>query len=233
MVIKNRPCLRDVFSATGTGRAVCGVAAVVTAAFLGSVVSSSQTVAADPAGPVPTPARAKFDPAVVPAGGVAGRHCPRGPGLCHHAHCRDGQCVPYCPVRPGQFGYYGTQWRRWPGQGVVQAAAFDSATPALPPKSAVPRADEESPRRPADELPVPEPIGDPQPRNLPQQPRDPGANRGADAGSPGGWKRFVVRQPAAQAAWSEPSAGPASRDIEVRLSSAVTGQDADGSARGR
>jgi hypothetical protein len=54
-------------------------------------------------------------------------------------------CVPSCPVRPGQFGYYGTQWRRWPGQGVIQASAAEAATPVKPPKSAVPGAEEESP----------------------------------------------------------------------------------------
>lgn len=54
-------------------------------------------------------------------------------------------CMPSCPVRPGQYGYYGTQWRRWPGQGVVQASAVEAATPVAPPKSAVPNAEEESP----------------------------------------------------------------------------------------
>lgn len=53
--------------------------------------------------------------------------------------------MPSCPVRPGQFGYYGTQWRRWPAQGVVPASAVEAATPVAPPKSAVPDAEEESP----------------------------------------------------------------------------------------
>ena len=56
--------------------------------------------------------------------------------------------MPFCPVRPSTFGFYGTQWRRWPGQGVVPASAEDAATPMPPPKSAVPGPDEESPMRP-------------------------------------------------------------------------------------
>ena len=98
------------------------------------------------------------DPAVVPAGGCRGCGHAHG-GVCrghgHHAGCRDGKCHPYCPVRPQEFGFYGTQWRRWPGQGVVPVADVRAATPALPPKSAVPSADEESRERRADELPEP------------------------------------------------------------------------------
>jgi hypothetical protein len=101
----------------------------------------------------PAPPRVTFDPAVVPAGGTG---CCGLDGRCgtvqqagfHHGHaagCRNGMCMPSCPVRPGQYGYYGTQWRRWPGQGVVQASAVEAATPVAPPKSAVPNAEEESP----------------------------------------------------------------------------------------
>jgi hypothetical protein len=61
--------------------------------------------------------------------------------------CRDGDCEPHCPVRPGQFGYYQTQWRRWPTGGPpATAAAREPALPAPPPKAIVPDADEESPR---------------------------------------------------------------------------------------
>lgn len=75
-----------------------------------------------------------------------------GHGRCeHHAGCRNGQCVPHCPVRPGQFGYHGTHWRRWPGTGVVPVSAISDAVPVRPPRSAVPGADEESPRRTDDE----------------------------------------------------------------------------------
>ncbi len=76
--------------------------------------------------------------------------------------------MPYCPVRPQQFGYYGTRWRRWPGQEIMQVSDERAAAPAQPPRSEVPGANEESmtPRTiepPADaggaELPatVPEP----------------------------------------------------------------------------
>jgi hypothetical protein len=52
--------------------------------------------------------------------------------------------VPYCPVRPQQFGFYGTQWRRWPGQEIVQVAAERDVAPVAPPRSAVPGPAEES-----------------------------------------------------------------------------------------
>lgn len=100
----------------------------------------------------PPRAVATFDPAVRPAGGHVCRDCAPGGGRpCHPSHghdrgCRDGVCVPSCPVRPVTFGFYGTQWRRWPGQGVVPASYDTAATPAVPPRSAPPTADQESPR---------------------------------------------------------------------------------------
>lgn len=104
------------------------------------------------------------DHAVTPAGGHTCRHCGGAGCRMHHGHlaaCRDGLCAPHCPVRPGQHGFYGTQWRRWPGQGVVQVSAEEEATPVPPPRSQVPAADEESPRNPdagpEDPRPVPEP----------------------------------------------------------------------------
>mgnify|MGYP006267001311 CR=1 FL=1 len=130
-----------------------------------AVAMASWTLAAAAAAesaPRPRTARtAVVDSAVVPAGGVC-HGCREGhcrtcrPGG-HHAGCRDGKCHPSCPVRPQEFGFYGTQWRRWPGQGIVPAANEQDATPARPPKSAVPRAEEESPRQRADELPAPQP----------------------------------------------------------------------------
>jgi hypothetical protein len=59
-------------------------------------------------------------------------------------------------VRPGTFGYYGTQWRRWPGQGVVPVSNEEAATPVVPPKSEVPSADEESMAPEPSELPAPD-----------------------------------------------------------------------------
>jgi hypothetical protein len=106
--------------------------------------------------------QAVVDHAVQPAGGAC-RGCREAhchtcrPGLHgHHGACRDGKCHPYCPVRPQEFGFYGTQWRRWPGQGVVPVSNIQDATPEKPPKSAVPGAAEESRRMRPDELPVPE-----------------------------------------------------------------------------
>lgn len=106
----------------------------------------------------PATAKTMVDPAVQPAGGGGCREC--GPSGCRHCHkhhhgCRDGVCVAACPVRPGTFGYYGTQWRRWPGQGVVPVSGTQAIMPEQPPKSAVPGADEESFSRKPDELPEP------------------------------------------------------------------------------
>lgn len=120
------------------------------------------TLAAGAGDPKPAPARKRIvDPAVVPAGGVC-KQCSTGgcrhhSGGHHHAGCRNGICEPSCPVRPGQFGYYGTQWRKWPGTGVVPVSASAAATPAQPPRSAVPSVDEESlePKQPPGALPPP------------------------------------------------------------------------------
>lgn len=100
--------------------------------------------------------RTIVDSSVQPAGGVC-RQC--GPAGCKHGHhrdCRDGACVPYCPVRPSTFGFYGTQWRRWPGSGVVPVSNEQAATPAKPPKSSVPGPDEESLGPKPSELPEPD-----------------------------------------------------------------------------
>lgn len=151
----------------GHGRGMLACAAVAMASW-------TLAVGAAESAPRPRPARtAVVDSAVVPAGGAC-RGCREGhcrtcrPGG-HHAGCRDGKCHPYCPVRPQEFGFYGTQWRRWPGQGIVPAAHVQDATPARPPKSAVPGVDEESPRQRADELPAPEPD------TKPAAPREPAA----------------------------------------------------------
>jgi hypothetical protein len=72
-------------------------------------------------------------------------------------------------VRPEVFGFYGTQWRRWPGSGVVQASNNEAATPARPPRAEVPGAEEESlvPDAGAEDLPVPAAEG------LPDEPKNP------------------------------------------------------------
>jgi len=125
-----------------------------------------------------TPARSpKVDHAVMPAGGMAAGQtrcsqcqqaaCPqcRLAEPHHHAHsrCQHGLCPAHCPVRPEVFGFYGTQWRRWPGSGVVQASNNEAATPARPPRAEVPGVQEESlaPDAAAEDLPVPAAV-DPQ-----------------------------------------------------------------------
>ncbi|MFM9197268.1 MAG: hypothetical protein ACKOWG_16320 [Planctomycetia bacterium] len=47
-------------------------------------------------------------------------------------------------MRPDVFGFYGTQWRRWPGSGVVRVSNNEVANPARPPAAEVPGPDEES-----------------------------------------------------------------------------------------
>lgn len=71
-----------------------------------------------------------------------------------HHRCGPG-CEPNCPVRPGHFGFYETQWRRWPGTAPSGAGPSTAGAPAAPPRSVVPGADEESPRRPDEDLPSP------------------------------------------------------------------------------
>lgn len=83
------------------------------------------------------------------AGEILGaRHADHCEGRCRQGDCGKPGCPAHCPVRPDRFGFYGTQWRRWQGEGVVQAAHTEAATPARPPKSEVPTADEESPAAP-------------------------------------------------------------------------------------
>ena len=106
-----------------------------------------------------TPHRLRVsDPAVRPAGGgcvsCGAAGCRQGHGAHHHAGCREGVCVPYCPVRPQEFGFYGTQWRRWPGAAVVPVSGTRDAGPVAPPRSAVPGPAEESLSPPDDQQPA-------------------------------------------------------------------------------
>lgn len=183
------------------GAAAATACLPTTAGELAGVASRAVTAARRHA-----PPPVKFDPAVVPAGGAG---CCTLDGRCgevrqagfHHGHaagCRDGMCVPSCPVRPGHYGYYGTQWRRWPGQGVIQASAAEAATPVKPPKSAVPGVEEESPV-PRDGVGAPEPpaaadepqrvlppLGEEPAEPLPPQPDDAADEDAAAAREPRG-----------------------------------------------
>jgi len=94
-----------------------------------------------------------------PARTVHSQGCNGHCGNEHCGYCRPGKhakpgdcdacggrgCPAQCPVRPGRFGFYDTQWRNWPRQGVAQAAFTEPAPPVEPPKLEVPTADEESP----------------------------------------------------------------------------------------
>jgi hypothetical protein len=161
-------------------RTPAGFAAAAWAALWLAAAPAVGLAAGQP--PAAQPRSRMSDPAVRPAGGAGCHSC--GPGGCrqahgkhhgHHAGCRDGVCVPYCPVRPQQFGFYGTQWRRWPGSAVVQVSGTRDAGPVSPPRSAVPGPNEESLNPQGDEEPAAEPTA---PRNLepaPEMRREPPA----------------------------------------------------------
>lgn len=172
-----------------------------------------------------------IDPAVRPAGGAGCREC--GPSGCRHCHrhhhgCRDGVCVPSCPVRPGTFGFYGTQWRRWPGEGVVPVSGTSAPMPVQPPKSAVPDADEESFTTKPDQLPEPEgPQADageqspfaPEPAAEPTRPspadgRAGGAESAAESRPlPNARPQQGADTPAAEPADEKPAAKPANDNL--------------------
>lgn len=138
------------------------------------------------------PRPARVDPGVAQAGGARAAHadcrecrraaCPqcrlaadRHPG---HEPCQHGLCPAHCPVRPDVFGFYGTQWRRWPGATIIQASHDEAATPARPPRSIVPMPLEES-LQPAAEpqpLPLPAPAAGAEPARV-MPPRDVEAGR--------------------------------------------------------
>jgi hypothetical protein len=127
--------------------------AAILGAGLALGTASSTAAAAGAAG------AAMRDSQVVPAGGGRCHACQ--PGTCRHgghgghghlAGCREGHCVAYCPVRPQQFGFYGTQWRQWPGQAVVPVSDERRATPAVPPRLAIPSPEQEAMRPQEDEL---------------------------------------------------------------------------------
>ena len=134
-----------------------GVAAVALAI---AVVSRAVPQTALAETPRPAASRTIVDPALVQAGGCRGcnasscRAC-QGRHGGHHPVCRDGKCHPHCPVRPQEFGFYGTQWRRWPDRQVVPVAHEREGTPALPPRSQVPRGEEEA-RRATDDMAAPQ-----------------------------------------------------------------------------
>jgi hypothetical protein len=183
---------------------------VATVSLTGLAAAADVPRRSDPAARQAT-GRTVVDHAVQPAGGAC-KQC--GPGACRHGHhrdCRDGACVPYCPVRPSTFGYYGTQWRRWPGSGVVPVSNEQAATPVKPPKSAVPGADEESFGPPPSDLPEPDfPAADAPSPSAPEPPT-------ADSEPLGGSTERSDDQPAtrpapapeADTAPAQPEAAPA------------------------
>jgi hypothetical protein len=120
-------------------------------------------LAASAAAPMPVPAvptdrtsAARVDPLVSPAGGAHAGPCGRcsrkacpqcrlpAEHAAFHGACQHGLCPAHCPVRPDVFGFYGTQWRKWPGAGAVRASFQEDATPVRPPKAEIPKATEES-----------------------------------------------------------------------------------------
>lgn len=125
----------------------CGLVAVAVVGVWPKTAGASEIMGALPAKAAP--------PAILKTHGAPHGRVERSADRCN-GQCRDGQCgrpgcPAHCPVRPDKFGFYGTQWRTWPGAGVVQAAFTKAATPVRPPQSEVPSADEESPPAPEPE----------------------------------------------------------------------------------
>lgn len=87
--------------------------------------------------------------ACTPLPRAAAAEC-RGPDCkghqCGGKGCGGKACCPHCPVRPAEFGYYSTRWRRWPSTPQPAPGQPAAPLPAVPPASVVPRVDEESPR---------------------------------------------------------------------------------------
>lgn len=174
---RRRVCLALACSVVAIGGG--GVSASeLMSAIPGSVGGTAPVVHAAPAAHTRRPAANCVHPQ--PARG--GQACATGRcahGRCGHDACRNGGCeIPgcpaCCPVRPASFGFYGTQWRTWPGHGVMHAAHEEPAAPVMPPRSEVPSADEESPI-PDFEPPAPEPEADAMPPTRVPEPESPPA----------------------------------------------------------
>ena len=170
--------------------AAFAVAMVSCGGWAASPVERAAAPAATATRVVGRSAKTISDPAVRPAGGGHCSQCPGGQchhapraGHGHHRECRKGVCVPYCPVRPREFGFYGTRWRKWPGQDVVPVSAERAVTPAVPPRSAVPGADEESMSPQAGDIPLD--AADPNAPLGPEFPELPAGPAGSDRSGTG------------------------------------------------
>ena len=117
----------------------CGLVAMAVMAVMG--VLSATAAASEIMGALPGKAA---PPVILKTHGSAHGRVEQCDGRCDGQCGRPG-CPAHCPVRPDRFGFYGTQWRTWPGTGVVQASFTEASTPVRPPRSEVPSADEESP----------------------------------------------------------------------------------------
>lgn len=139
--------------------------AIVVLVALASPVAASEVMGAIPPKSAPAPIikslvrEHKAKACGCGNGSVCKQHRPAShcDGRCGNGGCGKPGCPAHCPVRPDRFGFYGTQWRVWPGQDVVQASYDEAATPVRPPKSEVPDADEESPSVAPELLPGEEP----------------------------------------------------------------------------
>ncbi len=171
-------------------------------AFAGVSSRCGEPVAVAPKKLAVSPRAVVIDSQVQQASGIQHAVC-RNPN-CQHAvhaptgrcngHCKSGTCPAHCPVRPESFGFYGTQWRVWPGQAEVKAVEYDAATPDSPPASAVPDVDEES-------------LESNTPTTLESTTDDPGENADPAVENSAPEKRDPIRQPA-----PEPASQPATED---------------------
>ncbi len=174
----------------------------VSMAFAGVSGRCGEPVAVAPKKLAVSPRAVVIDSQVQQASGIQHAVC-RNPN-CQHAvhvptgrcngHCKSGTCPAHCPVRPESFGFYGTQWRVWPGQAEVKAVEYDAATPDSPPASAVPDVDEES-------------LESNTPTTLESTTDDPGENADPAVENSAPAKRDPIRQPP-----PEPASQPTTED---------------------
>ncbi len=112
----------------------------------------------------------------------------------HALACKECAAGAPCPARPAHFGHYATQWRHWPDADAKAATTSGTSTPAAPPRSVVPRAEEESPRQqvppPSTATPPADSLGrttiQPSPTVPGNSPR-PDSPQGKDAGASAPW----------------------------------------------
>lgn len=166
-----------------------------------------------------------WTPSAVVAADCPGPQC-RG-HQCGGKGCGGKACCPHCPVRPAEFGFYGTQWRRWPSQALPPRGPTSAPLPAVPPASVVPGANEESPRRNVVPLPGSETLPDAPTAPSPAGPDGPAPDRSGAAPTSDQRRAAIVAE-----ATAARSAQPAQQEELARRLVAIVLAEHDPSIRG-